>query len=97
MLMLRCNLGALRPQWKHVKGDGRYEEAYKVGIRFWQDSYGDRLGDEIRAQVKERDWKQALRGMLVLLRYYPRGLTLLLLTEQRIEWRRFARQLQKQR
>jgi glycosyltransferase involved in cell wall biosynthesis len=38
--------------------------------------------DEVRDQIKSRQWKRAMRGALVLLRYYPQGL-LALLSERR--------------
>jgi glycosyltransferase involved in cell wall biosynthesis len=77
VLMLKAHLTALRPQWAYVKGDGRYEEAYKAGVRLWQDWYGDPLVGEVKTQLKEGQWVRALRGVLALLRYYPRGIALL--------------------
>ncbi len=32
-LMLKSAVSALRSQWKYVKGNKRYEEAYKAGMR----------------------------------------------------------------
>jgi len=83
-LMLSASLSVLRSQRKHVKGHRQYKETYRDGIRFWQGLYGDQLVDEVRAHGREREWKRAIRGVLVLLRYYPRGLTLLL-SERRME------------
>jgi hypothetical protein len=91
VLMLKAHLTALRPQWAYVKGDGRYEEAYKAGVRLWQDWYGDPLVGEVKTQLKEGQWVRALRGVLALLRYYPRGLALL--SERRMERHRLARRL----
>jgi glycosyltransferase involved in cell wall biosynthesis len=75
--MLRTSLTALRKQRRHVKGNKQYEEAYKAGVRNRRLRYGDRLVDEVRAHVREREWKRALKGILVLLRYYPQGIALL--------------------
>jgi glycosyltransferase involved in cell wall biosynthesis len=93
VLMLKAHLTALRPQWAHVKGDGRYEEAYRAGVRLWRDWYGDPLVEEVKAQLREGEWGRALRGVLVLLRYYPQGLALL--SERRMLARRL--QVSKQR
>ena len=60
-------------------------------MRPWQDRYGDPLVDEVRARVRERDWKRAVRGVLVLLRYHPLGLALP--NERRIERRKLAQEL----
>ncbi len=49
-------------------------------MRFWQGWDDDPLVDEVRARIRERDWKQAARSALVLLRYNP--LRVALLNEQ---------------
>jgi hypothetical protein len=64
-------------------------------VRLQQRLFGDRLVDEVRAYLKERDWKGALGSALVLLRYYPWGITLL--SERRMERRRLTRRLQARR
>src|SRR5829696_4085459 len=61
-------------------------------MRPWQDRYGDPLVDQVRARVRERDWKRAVRGVLVLLRYHPLGLTLL--RERRLAQTKLAQELQ---
>jgi hypothetical protein len=48
--------------------------------------------DEVRAQIKEREWGRAVRGALVLLRYYPRGLLGLLNERRNLAVRLRARQ-----
>jgi hypothetical protein len=75
--MLRASLSVLRKQRRHVKGNKKYEEAYKAGIRNRRWRYGDRLVEEVRAHAREREWKRALKGVLVLLHYYPQGIALL--------------------
>ncbi len=86
-LMLKAVLAVLRSQRKYVKGNTQHKEAYKAGMRFWRKDYGDPLVEEVRAHVREREWKQAIRGMLVLLRYYPLGFSL------KNERRRLAQEL----
>lgn len=85
--MLNASVAVLRSQWSHVKGDKRYEEALKRGIESCQDFYGMQLVYEIRTHVREHEWKRAGRGMLAMLRHYPRGFASL------YEQRRLARQL----
>jgi len=71
-LMLKTSLAVLRSQTKHVKGSKQYEEALKIGVRTAQDFYGGQLAHKAQAHMREREWKQAIRDMLVLLRYFPR-------------------------
>ena len=82
-IMLSHAITVLRSQRKHIKGNKRYEEAWKTGVRTYQQWDGERLVDEVRTNVRERERGRALRGMLVLLRYYPQGLALL--NERRME------------
>ena len=73
-LMLRATVLVLRAQWRHVKGNKRYEEAYDQGIRLFREHNGVNLAKEVRSHVRRRDPGRALRGALALARYYPRGL-----------------------
>jgi glycosyltransferase involved in cell wall biosynthesis len=72
-VMLKSTLTVLRAQWESVKRNHHYEEAYKAGIRYWRGWYGDPLVDEVRARLRKREWRAALGGMMILLRYHPRG------------------------
>jgi hypothetical protein len=92
--MLSHSVGVLRSQREHVRGQKHYEEAYKAGMRRRQWTHGDPLVEEVKARVKEGEWRRAIRGVLVLLRYYPQGLALLLLNERRMERRRLALRIQ---
>jgi glycosyltransferase involved in cell wall biosynthesis len=93
-LILGTSVSVHRSQRKHIKGNKQYREAYKAGLRRRQWTHGDRLVGEVRARAREHEWKRALGGALILLRYYPRGLPLLLLSERRMERRRPARRLE---
>ena len=73
-LMLRSTVSVLRGQRQHVKGNKGYEEAYEEGLRLFREHNGMNLAKEVRSHVRRRDPRQALRGALVLARYYPRGL-----------------------
>ncbi len=73
-MMLKTTLAVLRSQWDYVKGNRQYEEAYSAGIRHWQEFYGERLVNEVRAHVRARRWKRALLDMLALAIYYPKAI-----------------------
>jgi glycosyltransferase involved in cell wall biosynthesis len=94
-LILSTSVRVHRSQRKHVRGNEQYEEAYKTGMRRRQWTHGDRLVGEVRGYLRGREWRRALWGMFVLLRYYPRGIMTLLLNERRIERRMLARRLQR--
>ena len=83
-LMLKGTVAVLRSQRKYVKKDRRYKEAYKAGIRKGRKEYGDPLVEQVRAQMQKGEWERAMRGMLVLLRYYPQGLALLVNGRRRL-------------
>jgi glycosyltransferase involved in cell wall biosynthesis len=91
-LMLRCNLAALRLQWKHVKGSRVRRDAYKAGIRFWKETWGRYVVEQIRLALARREWKRATQGMLSLLRYSPFCLASMLndylLPRKALEWMR---------
>jgi glycosyltransferase involved in cell wall biosynthesis len=74
-LMLRATVSVLRGQRQHVEGNKNYEEAYEEGIKLFREHNGMNLAKEIRSSVRRRDAGRALRGALVLARYYPRGLS----------------------
>jgi hypothetical protein len=93
-LILSTSVTVHRSQHKHTRGHKQYEEAHKAGMKRRQWTHGDRLVSEVKARVRERDWRRALRGTLVLLRFYPRGIALLLLNERRMERLTLTRRLQ---
>ena len=91
-LMLESNLNALHSNRAYIHNNKRYKEAYKAGVKFWQDRYGVPSAWEVLTHVRERKWQRVVQGILVLVRYYPRGL-ILLLNKRRMERHRFARRL----
>jgi glycosyltransferase involved in cell wall biosynthesis len=93
-LILSTSVAVHRSQRKHVRGHKQYEEAYRTGMRRRQSTHGDRLVGEVRGHLRRGEWKRALRGMSVLLRYYPWGIALLFLNGRRMERRRLAQRLQ---
>jgi glycosyltransferase involved in cell wall biosynthesis/SAM-dependent methyltransferase len=72
-LMLESTVRVLQSQWKYVKGNKEYEKAYETGIKFWQSFFGDPLFSDVASSLVHGDWRHGLRGILTLLRYYPRG------------------------
>jgi len=90
-LMLKYNMAALRSQRGRIKGDACYREAYRAGERLWRDWHGAPVVNQVRTHLQEGRWGQGLRGMLALLRYYPRGI--LLVAGWGVEPERLARRL----
>jgi glycosyltransferase involved in cell wall biosynthesis len=91
--MLRYAVEVMHAQWEHVKGDEEDEKAYREGVRLWQEKYGYPLAQVVRTQFEMREWGRVLKGVLVLGRYYPRGLALVI-TRRRLQRRKVARQLE---
>jgi len=73
-LMLESALSVLQSQRKYVKGHKEYEKAYQTGIKFWQGLFGVPL---VGRRLAHGEWRQALEGMLALLRCNPRGFSTL--------------------
>jgi glycosyltransferase involved in cell wall biosynthesis len=70
--MLQASLKALHSQQERVGGTKEYEEAYKHGIKSWQSLYGHALLKDVLVHARQREWKQGLRDMLVLIRHDPK-------------------------
>jgi glycosyltransferase involved in cell wall biosynthesis len=70
-LMLRTAIAVLRAQQLYVKSNKLYKEAYKTGMKFWKQHFGRPLAWAVIGCVREREWKWALWGLLLLVRYYP--------------------------
>jgi glycosyltransferase involved in cell wall biosynthesis len=71
--MLKSAVTARRNHRKSVRGNKRYESALKEGIISVQKDYGEKLAKAIGDQLRKRELKQALEGMVTLLRFYPDG------------------------
>ena len=73
-LMLGSSVALLRSQRALCRGDRRREEARRTGIRRYQDYYGEPLINEVRRELRPGgSRRRALRNLLVLLWYHPRG------------------------
>lgn len=74
--MLKSTLRVLRAQRQFVRGNEGRRAAYKTGIRFYEELYGDMLVETMRARVRGRvRWGETARDLFVLLRYSPRAFT----------------------
>ncbi|MBD0373704.1 MAG: glycosyltransferase [Pyrinomonadaceae bacterium] len=72
--MMKATLSVHGRQWPFVKGNKRYEQAYRRGRRYWQYRYGEGMVEKVRTNIRTPgQWLEALRGMKMVLRYYPRG------------------------
>jgi hypothetical protein len=72
-LMLKSEVTVLRRQWPYVRGRRQYKKAYKTGLKHSREYFGEPLVEEVSTRKQKREWQQAMRGLLVLLRYYPNG------------------------
>jgi len=70
-LMLKTVLDVLRSQWKYAKTDKEYKKAYKIGVRSWQEFYGELLVIQLAGLRQRGEVKQTVRIAMTLLRYAP--------------------------
>jgi glycosyltransferase involved in cell wall biosynthesis len=76
-LMLRAVIISLRSQPRYVKGDVDRERAYRAGLRFWRELYGEPLYNQTSRRMLEiGNWKRTIRDLWYLIRYYPQSITL---------------------
>jgi len=64
--MLKCALLVLQMERQRAPGDPRRQRALRTGVRVWREYYGELLIEEWRKRTN-------LRGLLPILRRYPRG------------------------
>ena len=70
-LMLSSTVRVLRGQRAAVRGDSRAEQALCLGIRNFQQSYGEPLVKAVRRHWRDRNWKRTVVGAKALLLYHP--------------------------
>lgn len=73
-VMLSSTMRVLGRQRRFARESEFYERQLAEGIRFFSDYYGGELVGEVRSRLHERRWLAALGGMILLLRYYRRGI-----------------------
>ena len=76
--MLTSGMLVMREQWPYVKGNPVYEACYRSGVRQYQDACGPPLVWQMVVDARAGRWRSALRALLTVLRFYPRGLLVLL-------------------
>lgn len=71
-MMLKSGLAVLREHLRLARGNKEWEEACEFGIRSCRRSCGEALVSQVWAGIKTgREWKRALKDVMVLLRYCP--------------------------
>ena len=73
VLMMRSSLDVMYGQRPFVTADPRLEDAWRQGVLFWQNEYGEQAIAVLRRQVRTGRWREALATVGALARYYPRG------------------------
>jgi len=77
--MLDTVLAVMRSQNSHVARSERHSRAHREGIKFKRKLYGLRLMREIYRHVRrQQNLTHALRSFRTLVRYYPRGMFILM-------------------
>ena len=88
---LRDARAVLRRQASWVKDDPSLRDAHRRGRRYWGGHLGGVLARQVQADIGEHRWLSAGRGLLALLRWWPRGLATVARSPRRItdlpEWR----------
>ena len=71
---LRDRIDVLRKQRRTLAGGARhYREAYRAGLAFARDYFGDPLVAAVVSDVATGEWRRALKGYRTLITHYPRG------------------------
>jgi glycosyltransferase involved in cell wall biosynthesis/SAM-dependent methyltransferase len=71
-LMLITSLDVLKRQRPHIAGDSLKREAYKAGLRNWQECYGSKLGKQIIRRYRSGAPRSVVaRDLLLLLTRAP--------------------------
>lgn len=73
-VMLKSDYYIQRKQWRLVRGNRLYQDAYRDGMSFLRARYGERAVWQMVADARSGQWAQAIYGFWVLLRCYPAGL-----------------------
>jgi glycosyltransferase involved in cell wall biosynthesis len=70
-LMLSSSIKVIRGQRAAVRGDSRAEQAWRHGLKRWQQRYGEPLVKAVRGHWRDRNWRRAAAGAKALLLYHP--------------------------
>lgn len=77
-VMLRTGVRVMRDQWPFVRDNPVYAEACRQGIRQYRQACGPPLVWQMVADARAGRVREALAAFMIVLRYYPQGLALLL-------------------
>lgn len=69
--MLKSALTALGSQWEYIKENPEYLEAYKTGMQFCRDYFGQLSVESFRMSLKAGKWVKASQDLIRLLQYSP--------------------------
>jgi glycosyltransferase involved in cell wall biosynthesis len=75
-MMLDASMRVIQAQRSYIRGDKRYQEAYRSGIKQRQHLYGETLFWQSVRAMKTGEWVKALQCVSVLMRYSPQHLAL---------------------
>jgi glycosyltransferase involved in cell wall biosynthesis len=70
-VMMMSIIRVLRAQRDYIRGNPRYEAAYREGIRRAHNYFSEIIITQVHAHVRERAWRPALRKTWLLLRWHP--------------------------
>ena len=70
--MLKSTITVLRAQQNFAKQNPAYQDAYNQGMAFWREFYGNQVVDTVRDHMRDRNWRQAFKGIRVLSQYSSR-------------------------
>jgi glycosyltransferase involved in cell wall biosynthesis len=84
-MMLRSAVRVLRRHKSVATSDVTLRDAYRRGLDHWRGAYGKSLVNQLRTAVRLRQWTDAAKLAMFLLRWHPAGLV-----RELREWRRRA-------
>jgi hypothetical protein len=73
-LMLKASISALHAQRRHVHGNKAYQAAYRAGIRYRQNLYGEELFWQGLHAARTGRWTDVSLCFGTLMKYHPHGL-----------------------
>jgi glycosyltransferase involved in cell wall biosynthesis len=73
-MMLRSAVRVLRRHRRVAAKDPALRGAYRQGLAHWRGAYGRSLSNQLRTALRERQWSEARKLALSLLRWHPAGL-----------------------
>jgi glycosyltransferase involved in cell wall biosynthesis len=76
-VMLETGMYVMRSQRPFIDGNADYEEAYHIGVQQYQNTCGPPLVWQMVADARAGRWRSALKVLLTVLRFYPKGLLML--------------------